>query len=139
MVMSLAFPVSWKRHGKDTTMLLSWRIMVVICWCRCSCIPSEELTITEDDYGDDYWMVGPNDREEYINRMKEDIQDAAEFEDIENIVSNAKEVLDEMEDLEDNENLVLYGLKFCEKVRVHTMRKTVDNRTYAFGLKPIND
>ena len=108
-------------------------------WCRGNCIPSEELTITEDDYGDDYWMVGPTDREEYINRMKEDIQDAAEFEDIENIVSNAKEVLDEMEDLEDNENLVLYGLKFYEKVRVNTMRKTVDNRTYALGLKPKND
>ena len=107
-------------------------------WCRCSCIPSEELTITADDYGDDYWMVGPNDREEYINRMKEDIQDATDFETIEDIVSKAKEVLDEMEDLDDNENLVLYGLKFYEKVPVHTMRKTVDTRTYVLGLKSSN-
>ena len=107
-------------------------------WCRCSCIPSEELTITEDDYGDDYWMVGPNDREEYINRIKEDIQDATDFENIESIVSNAKEVLDEMEDLDDNENLVLYRLKFYEKVPVHTMRKTVDTRTYVLGLKDSN-
>ena len=42
--------------------------------------------------------------------MKEDIQDATDFETIEDIVSKAKEVLDEMEDLDDNENLVLYGV-----------------------------
>lgn len=107
-------------------------------WCRGNCMPSEELTVTEEDYGDDYWMIGPDEKEEYINRMKENIQDTTDFEDIERIVSNAKEVLEEMEDLDDNENLVLYGLKFYEKVPVHTMRKTADTRTYALGLKALN-
>ena len=95
----------------------------------------EPMTITSDDYGDNYNMFTPDELENYYeNEVKPRLEDFDNMDDIKDFLNDEEEIMDELARCNDNEAVITYCGKWYDTIKVKSIEWGHDTHNYVIGV-----
>lgn len=121
-----------KEHGLDTWLLHKrdgWEL-----WNRVHSV-YEPMSITCEDYGDNYNLYMPSSLENYFeDEIKPCLENFDNIEDMRNFLDNQEEIMDELEQCDEDEAVITYCGSFYETIKLHPMEWEHDTHNYIIGV-----
>ena len=95
----------------------------------------EPMTITSDDYGDDYNMFTHDELDDYFgNEVKPRLDDFDNMEELKKFLNNQEEVMDELDRCNENEAVITYCGDYYDTVKVKSIEWSHDTHNYVIGV-----
>lgn len=121
-----------QEHGLDTWLLHKcdgWQL-----WNRVHSV-YEPMTISCEDYGDDYNLYTASSLENYFEyEVKPCLENFDNIEDLREFLDEQENIMRELENLNDDEAVITYGGKFYETIQLHPMEWGHDTHNYIIGV-----
>jgi len=95
----------------------------------------EPMTITSDDYGDDYNMFTHDELDDYFgNEVKPRLDDFDNMEELKKFLNNQEEIMDELDRCNENEAVITYCGDYYDTVKVKSIEWSHDTHNYVIGV-----
>lgn len=95
----------------------------------------EPMTITSDDYGDDYNMFTNDELDDYFgNEVKPRLDDFDNMEELKKFLNNQEEIMDELDRCNENEAVITYCGDYYDTVKVKSIEWSHDTHNYVIGV-----
>lgn len=95
----------------------------------------EPMTITSDDYGDDYNMFTHDELDDYFgNEVKPRLDDFDNMEELKKFLNNQEEIMDELDRCNENEAVITYCGDYYDTVKVKSIEWSHDTHHYVIGV-----
>lgn len=95
----------------------------------------EPMTITSDDYGDDYNMVTPYELDGYYeNEVKPRLDSFDDIDSLKNFVDEQESIMDELDRCNENEAVITYCGDYYDTVKVKSIEWSHDTHHYVIGV-----
>ena len=95
----------------------------------------EPMTITSDDYGDDYNMFTHDELDGYFgNEVKPRLDDFDNMEELKKFLNNQEEIMDELDRCNENEAVITYCGDYYDTVKVKSIEWSHDTHNYVIGV-----
>lgn len=95
----------------------------------------EAMTITSDDYGDDYNMFTHDELDDYFdNEVKPRLDDFDNMEELKKFLNNQEEIMDELDRCNENEAVITYCGDYYDTVKVKSIEWSHDTHNYVIGV-----
>lgn len=95
----------------------------------------EPMTITSDDYGDDYNMVSPDELDDYYeNEVKPRLDSFDDIDSLKNFVDEQESIMDELDRCNENEAVITYCGDYYDTVKVKSIEWSHDTHHYVIGV-----
>lgn len=100
----------------------------------------EPMTITPDDYGDDYNMFTPDELDDYYdNEVKPCLYNFDDFDSLKTFVDEQESIMDELERCNENEAVITYCNEYYDTIKVKSMEWGHGIHKYIIGVKYKNE
>ena len=95
----------------------------------------EPMTITSDDYGDDYNMFTHDELDDYFgNEVKPRLDDFDNMEELKKFLNDQEEIMNELERCNENEAVITYCGDYYDTVKVKSIEWSHDTHNYVIGV-----
>lgn len=95
----------------------------------------EPMTITSDDYGDDYNMFTHDELDDYFgNEVKPRLDDFDNMEELKKFLNEQEEIMNELERCDENEAVITYCGDYYDTVKVKSIEWSHDTHNYVIGV-----
>lgn len=104
-------------------------------WVRSKHESFSSLTITAEDYGDNYAVYHHSDAEEFFeNEVKARLDNFNDFDSLEKFIKDKRELLEAIEAIDDSQMVIAYCGQYYETIDINPMEWSHDTKTYAIGV-----